>query len=236
MMLVEKAETLPNRLLAALGPEDFRALQPDLRRTRLVRGQALVERGGPASTLYFIEQGVASVMAGEEERAVQVAMIGREGLAGAPGLLAQVPESADVVMQFPGSALAIPLELMRAHLATRPALRDMCLRYLHVYMGQLAETASVNARATLIERCAHWLVTACDRMDQADLPVTHEALSAMLGVRRPGVTIAIATLQDEGMIRATRGSIKVLDRAGLEACCNRSGRSIGRAPIQPLMA
>ena len=76
------------------------------------------------------------------------------------------------------------------------------------------ETAAYNARSTLAERCVRWLLMAHDRIEGDDLPVTHEALSAMLGVRRSGITVATAALQDEGLIRTSRGRIRVVDRSG----------------------
>jgi len=55
-----------------------------------------------------------------------------------------------------------------------------------------------------------------DRVDGDDLPLVHEFLSMMLGVRRPGVTIAVQTLEGAGVIKAKRGHIIVRDRAKLE--------------------
>lgn len=59
-----------------------------------------------------------------------------------------------------------------------------------------------------------------DRIDGDDLPVIHAFLAKMLSVRRAGVTTAVQMLQARGLIQALRGSIKVLDRAGLETCAD----------------
>jgi len=48
------------------------------------------------------------------------------------------------------------------------------------------------------------------------LPLTHEFLSLMLGVRRPGVTDALNALRKQGLISYKRGKIIVRDRKGLE--------------------
>src|SRR3954469_13117595 len=87
---------------------------------------------------------------------------------------------------------------------------------LHALLIQTAETAYANAGFTMEARLARWIVMTDDRLEGGDLPLTHEFLSTMLGVRRPGVTAAIQMLESNGLIRASRGRITVLDRTGLE--------------------
>ena len=40
-------------------------------------------------------------------------------------------------------------------------------------------------------------------------------MSIMLAVHRSGVTLALQTLESEGLIRSTRGLVTILDRKGL---------------------
>jgi Mn-dependent DtxR family transcriptional regulator len=47
--------------------------------------------------------------------------------------------------------------------------------------------------------------------------MTHEFLAMMLGVRRPGVSLAAHALQEHGVITYNHGTMTVLDRRGLEA-------------------
>ncbi|WP_348271539.1 helix-turn-helix domain-containing protein [Methylobacterium sp. Leaf88] len=61
-----------------------------------------------------------------------------------------------------------------------------------------------------------------DRVDGDEFPVTHEFLSTMLGVRRPGVTTAIHSLEGAGMIKARRSHVQVLDRDKLKAAAGDS--------------
>jgi CRP-like cAMP-binding protein len=77
-----------------------------------------------------------------------------------------------------------------------------------------------NGRNKIEERLARWILMARDRLDGDKLPLTHEFLSLMLGVRRPGVTVAINDLQKSGLIDANRGAITILDRKGLEQRSN----------------
>jgi len=54
-----------------------------------------------------------------------------------------------------------------------------------------------------------------DRLDDEQLPLTHDFLAVMLGTRRPGVTEAVHALVKRGLVRTNRGVIFVVDREGL---------------------
>jgi CRP-like cAMP-binding protein len=88
-------------------------------------------------------------------------------------------------------------------------------------MVQTSQVAACNARHNLPERLARWLLMVRDRIDSADLPMTQEFLSVMLGVRRSGVSVAASTLQAGGLIRLSRGHVTILDHDGLTtAACD----------------
>ena len=96
-------------------------------------------------------------------------------------------------------------------------MRQVMIRYAHVFTTQLAQTALANGRAKIDARLARWLLMAADRLDNADMPLTHDLMAVMLGVRRPGVTDALHRLEGEHMIRAKRASVTITDRVALEA-------------------
>lgn len=225
------ASVLNNSLLAALPQAEWDALRPNFTRVRLVPGQVLIDRGQATEHLFFIEEGIASLVAeADTHKGVQVAMIGHEGMVGSLALLdSESVAYAAAVTQMPGPALRIPVAVLRRCLNDSPVLHQVCLRYVQTLTRQIMETAAYNARSTLAERCVRWLLMAHDRIEGDDLPVTHEALSAMLGVRRSGITVATAALQDEGLIRTSRGRIRVVDRPGLEDVLAGRSRSRRRA-------
>ncbi|WP_141701446.1 Crp/Fnr family transcriptional regulator, partial [Methyloceanibacter marginalis] len=99
-------------------------------------------------------------------------------------------------------------------------LRAMILKFVHAFNVQVAHTAMINARSTLEERLARWLLVSHDRLEGDALLLTHEFIATMLGVRRPGVTIAVHALQKDGLIQAGRGTITIVDRKGLEKKSN----------------
>jgi hypothetical protein len=87
-------------------------------------------------------------------------------------------------------------------------------------MIQTAHTALANGRANLLERLSRWILMAHDRVEGNVLTITHVFLGLMLGVRRAGVTLALHELEGRRLIKAVRGQITVLDRAGIEAMTN----------------
>jgi CRP-like cAMP-binding protein len=104
-------------------------------------------------------------------------------------------------------------------------LRELLMRYVHVFRLQTAQTAHANARFQLSSRLARWLLMAADRLGP-QLSLTHEYVAYLLGVRRSGVTDALHVLEGKHLIRSSRGLITICDRGGLEA---QAGMSYGAA-------
>jgi CRP-like cAMP-binding protein len=94
------------------------------------------------------------------------------------------------------------------------------LRYVHVFMVQNSQTALANGRGTLDERLARWLLMWHDRINRSELIVTHEFLALLLGVRRQGITVTLHELEGQGLIRAARNRVHILDRDGLRRAAN----------------
>ncbi len=215
-------QTLPprNRLLASLPSCDLAAFRSCFVRVPLVCGQLLADHGFPVDYAYFIEHGVVSILSSPEadESGVQVAMIGREGLVGDLALVdMRHPARARAIVHVPGSALRISGADLRRAIERSPALRSACSEFVQSMVAQVMQTAASNARRSLAERCARWLVMTLERVEGNEVRVTHEALSEMLGMRRSGVTLAAGILQDAGLIRTGRGRITVLEVAQLRA-------------------
>jgi CRP-like cAMP-binding protein len=228
-MLIRSPFTFPmaNRLLASLPQVELNTLRPHFTRARLVAKQVLIERGRPSEHAFFIEEGLASIVAETEhgEPGVQVAMVGREGMVGALALLNDKSATCGSgIMQIAGSALRIPITQLRHCLDDCPVLRDISMGFVQSLTRQLMSVAARNIRCTLIERYVYWLLMAHERIDGDELPVTQEALSILLGVRRSGVTVATTSLQKAGLISTSRGRIRILDRHGLNALVSSRSR------------
>src|SRR5215217_3310398 len=205
-----------NRLLFALNRDDFDLLQPDLEPVALDLRQWLIEAGEPIQHVTFPEHGIVSILADTSQGRIEVGMIGPEGMAGLPVVLGIDRSPHGYLVQAAGEALRITAPDLRAALRHSPSLQAGLLRYAHALMVQTAETAYANAGFTIEARLARWILMTDDRLAREELPLTHDFLSMMLGVQRPGVTIAVQNLEGNRLIRAKRGSITVLDRTGLE--------------------
>lgn len=101
-------------------------------------------------------------------------------------------------------------------------LHRSLLRYAHAFLLQTTQTVLSNGLSKNAGRLARWLLMADDRIDGGELPLTHKFLAIMLGVQRPGVTLAVRALEHRGLIRARRGIITIIDRKGLEKLTNGS--------------
>ena len=205
-----------NRLLAALTPDDFGLLRPDLEPVALELRQWLIEAGEPIQHVTFPEQGIVSILADTSEGRIEVGLIGPEGMAGLPVVLGIERSPHSDMVQADGEALRITAPDLRTAIRHSLSLHARFLRYAHTLMVQIAQTAYANAGFGLEARLARWILMTDDRLEREDLPLTHDFLSRMLGVRRPGVTIAVQDLESNRLIRAKRGHITVLDRTGLE--------------------
>ncbi len=207
----------PNMLLHALPLDDYAWLLPQLTPTRLRFKQVLIEPGVPIAHVWFVREGVASILATEQEGGdIEVGTVGFEGLVGLPVVFEDDTLPNRVIVQVEGDGWRISADSFRRALNTRPAVRKTCLHFAAYFTGQISQSVACNRLHTLEERTARWLLMTHDRVHETDFELTHEFLALMLGVRRAGVTVAMGTLQNAGIIQYTRGRVRVLDRAKLE--------------------
>ncbi len=212
-----KQSSLRNRLLRALSPEDFALLGPHLEQVALPKRQVLIEPDQPIEHVTFPESGVASVVAlGSDRRPVEIGIVGWEGLVGPSVILGVDRTPHQSFFQMDGAGYRIATAHLVRALEASSTLHALLLRYIHVLTVQTAATAMSNGDSVLSERLARWLLMCHDRVDGDELALTHEFLSLMLAVRRPGVTEAIHLLEGAAIIRARRAHITILDRERLE--------------------
>ncbi len=206
-----------NRLLRAMRPDDFDAIVQVSDVVDLAHRDCLAPPGRPCTHVYFPESGIASVTLQSEPMRVEIGLIGREGFVGITALLGDGISPHGSFVQLPGRYVRVPVDAFRAAVGASAPLRAMLMRYVQVYIVQVSSTASANGTFTVEQRLARWILMAQDRSDGHELALTHDFLSLMLGVRRPGVTVATHVLEGEHAIRATRGQIVVTNRETLVA-------------------
>jgi CRP-like cAMP-binding protein len=213
-----------NRLIGALAvvaPAEAAWVATETEQVELEIGQVIAGAGEPFRHVYFPETAVFSIISRMADGAVEVGTVGNEGMAGVAVFLDTEACVNETVAQIPGTAGRIESARFVDGAATRPELRRLLHRYTEAYLTQVAQTAACNRLHGIEARCARWLLMTHDRVGEAErFPLTQEYLAIMLGVRRAGVSLAAAALRDAGLIRYSRGAIRVVDRAGLEkAAC-----------------
>jgi CRP-like cAMP-binding protein len=214
----QQQPSVRNRLLAALSPEDWARLEPQLEAVELPFDQTIHATGGPVDAVSFVETGMVSLIVTlEDGEQVEAGIAGPEGLVGVPLVHGNSHSVTEARVQMEGTALRIGAAAFRAEMERSAGFRALLLRYALAFHAQVTLTAACNARHAIEHRLARWLLIAHDRAGADEFPMTHEFLSLMLGVRRPGVTIAAGILQRAGLIHYARGRMTITDRPGLEA-------------------
>ena len=210
-----------NQLLLHMSADDLALLEPHMQRCELPLRMMLVTPNVAIEAVYFIEQGIGSVVARTTSgRDAEVGFIGFEGMTGSTLVMGDDRAAHACFVQLEGEAIRIDAAPFKAALAASPTLRLFLLRFVNTLHTQAGCTALVNARLKLEERLARWLLMCDDRVPGERLAITHEFLSIMLGVRRPGVTVALQLLEGRALIRSRRGEIVIRDRAGLLELAN----------------
>jgi CRP-like cAMP-binding protein len=206
-----------NHLLAALSPPDFALLQPHLRPVTLPVLKDLETPDRRIDSVYFIESGIASVVAVQAKQTrIEVGLIGREGMSSTAVVLGADQSPHSTYMQVAGNGQRLPASELRKAMIASASLRNLLLKFAQAFMVQTAHTAIANARAHIDQRLARWILMAHDRTRDPTLPLTHEFLALMLGVRRAGVTEALHSLKRQKLIETHRSHISLLSRKGVE--------------------
>jgi CRP-like cAMP-binding protein len=212
-----------NRILASLSRDDFALLKPHLHPADLPVRLRLEAGNRPIDHVYFIESGIASVVAnGINHRTIEAGLIGWEGMTGLAVVMATDRTPHETFMQIAGSGMRIASGALRRAMELSATLRVAFLNFAHAFFVQTTHTAMTNGSNKIEERLARWLLMAHDRIDGDQLPLTHDFLAIMLGVRRPGVTVALNQFERNGLILASRGVISIVDRNGLTHSANGS--------------
>jgi len=215
--------TTGNRLLDRLQPPLLDAIRETLDVTAIDSGTVLYPGSlhGPLLMVVFPISCVTSMLASMDDGSeVETGTVGFEGVVGAPSAFGSRRLLERWIVQVPGMAAKMSVDDFRRLFATSDDARWIVHRYTQAYMSSLARSGACNARHVLVERCARWLLLTHDRVDRVDrdeFELTQESLAMMLGVRRPGVSVAASALQSAGMISYSRGVIRVENRAALEA-------------------
>lgn len=207
-----------NRLLEGLPRSDLRRILSGCESVELAFADVLYTPRDLLTHVYFPVRGsISLIMPVDGSAALEVGIVGNEGMFGIPLVLGVDVSPVRAVVQGAGSALRIGVVPFLRELARCQVLQRSIDRYVFVHLAQLAQTATCMRFHVVEARLARWLLMTQDRAHADTFHVTQEFLAFMLGVRRVGVTKAARSLQQRGLIQYSRGSMTMLDRRGLKA-------------------
>ena len=207
-----------NLILGALRDKEYQHLYSSLEPVALAKGKTIYGAGDAALHAYFPLSGMISLVAiTEDGKAIEVGMVGNEGMVGLPIVLGFNTIPYLIVIQLPSTALRIRADRLKAEFNLGGQFHDLLLRYTDTLITQLSQSASCNMFHTVRERLCRWLLIARDRVQSDTLCLTQEFISQMIGAPRTSVTAIMGNLQREGLVSYQRGKVIILDRAGLES-------------------
>ena len=223
--MAEMIATRPeNRLLRELAELDrgvFVKLIEQLEPVALQTGTLLGTPRAMSESSYFVESGIVSLVATTKNGgSVEVALVGREGVAGIADALGNQPLPYALVVQLPGLAYRVPKAVIREHILSCSSLHQLLMDYSQRVMHQLAQSALCNRFHTSEQRLARWLLLTAERADIKRFELTHEFVAQMVGAPRPVVSASASALRDKGMIDYRRRVLTIRNAAKLRrAAC-----------------
>ncbi len=206
-----------NKLLAALPPDIYLRLQPNLELVPLKLGASVYEAGGKQSYVYFPTNAIVSLLYVMQDGAsAEIAVVGNEGLVGISLFMGGETTPSRAVVRSAGHAYRLSSTRLKKEFQHGGALQHLLLRYTQALITQMAQTAVCNRHHSIEQQLCRWLLLSVDRLPTNQLKMTQELIANMLGVRREGVTESAGKLQEAGLIHYSRGRITIIDRPKLE--------------------
>src|ERR1700728_793262 len=206
-----------NQLLGALEPVSLKRITPHLEPVSFKLGAVVCEAAGILEHAYFPQGSVLSLLTVlESGSAIETANIGREGAFGLFAAMYSRVSFNRCIVQLEGHTVRCPIELLHHEFRNSEHVRDLFVSYSETLLSQVQQTVACNAMHSTEERMCRWLLMMHDRAEGESLTYTHEFLSNILGANRKSVTLAAQSLQTAGLISYYRGTIKVLNRPGLD--------------------
>jgi CRP-like cAMP-binding protein len=213
-----EGKAVRNRILLGIPDDEYRSVREHLEYLELPHHYALHQPTRAMRFAYFLNCGLASIIvATRKGKGVEAGVAGQEGFVGAALLAGLKTSPLREQMQIAGNGFRIGAKALRVILAKSPVLRWNLTRYAILLGLQVAQTAACNRLHGVQQRLARWLLLAQDRVNSANVPITHDFLAMMLGTDRPSVSLAAENLQHRKAIAYQRGHLKILHRKKLES-------------------
>jgi CRP-like cAMP-binding protein len=207
-----------NRLLAALPRKEYQRLLPELEQVAMPFAEIIYEPGERIRHVYFPNESIVSLLTEVADRSsLEIGIIGNEGMAGISVFMGRDTSPYRAIVQGVGTAGRMKAAVLRKEAGRLGSLHRLLHLYAHSLLTQVSQSAACNRFHLVDARLARWLLMTGDRLGRSEFRLTQDFISNMLGVRREGVNKAAGILQKDELINYSRGQIRILDRAGLEA-------------------
>jgi CRP-like cAMP-binding protein len=212
-----EGKPISNSILLTIPDQEFESIRHDLQFAELPQGTVLYEPRERLELAYFLNSGMTSLVFNTNGGdSVEVGVVGNEGFTPIPVAAGLRRSPHQAVMQVGGEGFSMNVECLKSATESCPTLHAMLIRYAAIHGMQVAQTAGCNRLHDLEQRLSRWLLLTQDRVGSGLLRITHEFLAMMLGTDRPSVSLAAGALRKKRIIEYTHGSVKVLNRKGLE--------------------
>lgn len=209
-----------NRLLAALPPDEYQRLLPQLELVPLTLGQVVYAPGEAPEYVYFPVDSVIALLYGlDDGGGAEISLVGNEGMAGVAMSFGGASTLTHALVQAPGRAYRLHGQALRHELNGDGELQRVLFGYSRALLAQMAQTASCNLHHPLHQRLCRWLLLTLDRLPSNRLVLEQSVIASILGVPPAQVDAAAAKLQRLGAISYGRDQISVHNRAQLERLC-----------------
>lgn len=216
-MSLNVATVSQNHLLRSLPDDELFRLSPDLKLVDLPRGKVLYSLNAQIDKVYFPEDAIVSMVTlFKNGLNLETGIIGREGMVGSSVSLNIETSPRETIVQTGGIGWQLSKEKFQKAFERGEMLKTVVLRHVFAYLEQISQTGACSSHHNINERLARWLLMCHDRVNGNEIKITQEFIAQMLGVQRPGVTNAAMILKEKGLIDYSRGTIKILNRKGLE--------------------
>lgn len=178
--------------------------------------QVLYEPGDVLRHVYFPNDALLSLLVSVEGNgALEVGMVGKEGMVGLTLALGRPASPVRVLVQGSGSAMRMTSTRLERELKKNGGLRKQIDRGIYVSLMTAMQIAACNQSHVIAQRLARWLLMVRERVGRDEFQLTQHLIARMLGVRRAGVTEAASALQRRGLIEYRRGKLRMVNVEGL---------------------
>jgi CRP-like cAMP-binding protein len=214
--LIVPLRRIANRILARLDDDGYKRLAPHLELIPLKAKQVLYRAGQQIDYVYFPENAVVCLLTVMQNgQSIACVDVGREGACWFSARY-HLTMPSETVVAIPGNAYRLSTERLDREIKHNHDFREQVSEYIHARIATEIQTSACNGLHSLQERCARWILTTLDRVEQDSFAITHDFLAQLLGANRPSVSVLVETFERSGMVKLSRGMVTVADRGKLE--------------------